>query len=78
MDRELVALGDGVGNGGEVGEVDTGRDALGVEIESKGDEVDVTRPLAIAEETALDAVATGEESELCSGDAGAAVIVRVE
>jgi hypothetical protein len=78
VDGQLVALGHDVDDGGQVREVDLGVDALGVEVERERDEVDIAGPLAVAEDAALNPVAAGKEAELGCGDAGAAVIVRVE
>ncbi len=53
-------------------------DALRVEVERQRDEVDVAGALAVAEQAALDAIGAGHDRQLGGGDAGAAVVVRVE
>lgn len=75
---EVVALCDGVDHVVEIGEVEVGRNALGVEVKRERDEVDVAGALAVAEEAALDAVRASHEAELGRGNARAAVVVRVE
>jgi hypothetical protein len=67
------AFGDGIGDGLEVGEIDVGGDALGVEVEGEGDKVDVAGSLAVSEEAALDSVSSSEETELGGGDSGSYV-----
>jgi hypothetical protein len=54
-----------------------GIDALRVQVEREGDEVDVAGALAVAEQAAFDAVGAGHQAELGGGRAGAAVVVRV-
>jgi hypothetical protein len=49
-----------------------------VEVQGDGDDVEVAGALAVAEERALDAIRTGEQGQLGGGDAGAAVVVRVQ
>ena len=53
-------------------------DAVRVEVQGDGDDVEVAGALAVAEERALDAVGAGQQAELGGGDAGAAVVVRVQ
>lgn len=78
MNGDVVALDDSVDDLLKVGEVELGRDALGVEVEGEGDEVDVSGALSVAEEAALDTVGSGHESELRGGNSGATVVVGVE
>ena len=77
-DGHLVAVLDRAAHLVEVGEVDLRVDALAEEIQPQGHEVDVAGALAVAEQAALDAVGAGEVAELRGGDAGAAVVVRVQ
>ena len=62
---------------GDVGEIELGVHALRVHVERHCHDVDVAAALAVAEETAFDAVRTGHDGKFCSGHAGAAVVVRV-
>ena len=78
MDRQLVAVFDGLADLVDVREVDLGIDALGVHVEAQRDEVDVAGALAVAEQAALDAVGAGHEAELGRRHAGAAVVVRMQ
>ena len=75
---DVVALCDGVDDMIEVRKVEFGRDALGIQVEREGDNVDVPSALAVAKEAALDAVRAGHEAEFGRGDTRAAVVVRVE
>jgi hypothetical protein len=70
----LVDIADGV----DVAEIEPGVDAVRVEVQRDRDDVEVAGALAVAEERALDAVGAGEQAELGGGDAGAAVVVRVQ
>ena len=47
-------------------------------VQRDGDDVEVARAFAVAEERAFDAVRAGHQAELGGGDAGAAVVVRVQ
>ena len=48
------------------------------DVERQRDQVDVAGALAVAEQAALDALRSREHGELGAGDAGAAVVVRVD
>ncbi len=75
---QLVAVLDGAADLVHVGEVDLRVDALAEQVHAQGDQVDVAGAFAVAEEAALDAVGAGQVAELGRGDAGAAVVVRVQ
>ncbi|AIY16786.1 hypothetical protein KR76_08400 [Pimelobacter simplex] len=77
VDLDAVAVLDGAADLVDVGEVDHRVDALGVQVERQGGDVDVAGPLAVAEDAALDALRAGQDGELGAGDAGAAVVVGV-
>jgi hypothetical protein len=62
----------------DVGEVEVRVDAVRVEVQGDDDDVEVAGAFAVAEERALDAVGAGEQGEFGGGDAGAAVVVRVQ
>ena len=55
-----------------------GIDALREHVERQRDDVDIAGALAIAEQRAFDAVGAGHQAEFGGGDAGAAVIVRMQ
>ena len=78
MHRQLVAVLDGAADLVDVAEVDLRVDALAEQVHAERDEVDVAGALAVAEQAALDAVGAGQVAELGRGDAGAAVVVRVQ
>src|SRR6478735_10841073 len=77
-DRQLVAVLHRATDLVDVGEVDLRVDALREEVHAQGHQADVPRPLAVAEQAALDAVGTGQVTQLGRGHAGAAVVVRVQ
>lgn len=62
----------------EVAEIQARMDAVGVEVQRDGGDVEIAGPFAVAEKRAFDAVGAGEEPELGGGDAGAAVVVGVQ
>ena len=62
----------------KVREIQPGGDAVTVHVESDRDDIEVAGAFAIAEERAFDAVRAGHQAKLGGGDAGAAVIVRVQ
>jgi len=68
VDGKSVALGDGVDDRDEIGEIDSRGDSLGVEVESESDKVDVSGSLSVSEDTSLDSVTSSEESELSGGN----------
>jgi hypothetical protein len=76
--RHLVALFDDLAHAVDVGEVQLRVDALGVEVQRQGHQVDVTGALAVAEQAAFDAVGAGHQAQLGGGDAGATVVVGVQ
>ena len=78
MDRQLVAVLHRARDFVDVGEVEPRMDALRVEIERERHEVDVAGALAIAEQTALDAVGAGHQPELRCRHAGAAIVMRMQ
>jgi hypothetical protein len=78
VNGQVVALGDGLDRLEQAGEVEVGMDALGVEVDAEGDEVDVSGALAVAEETAFYTVATGKEAKFRGSNPGATVVVSVE
>ena len=53
-------------------------DALSIKIERKGYEIDISSPLAVSEERALDPFGSREHTELRRGDCRSAVVVRVQ
>ena len=62
----------------EVAEVEVRVDAVREHVQRDGDDVEVARALAVAEERAFHAVRSSHQAELGGGDAGAAVVVRVQ
>jgi hypothetical protein len=75
--RHLVAFLDQLAHLVDVREVQAGCDALGVQVQGQGHQVDVAGALAVAEQAAFDAVGAGHHGQLGGGDGGAAVVVRV-
>ena len=78
MDRQLVAVLRRALDLVDVAEVDLRIDALRQQVDAQRDDVDVSGALTVAEQAPLDAVGAGHVAELCGGDRGAAVIVRVQ
>ena len=62
----------------QVGEIQAGRDAVAVEVQRDGDDVEIAGALAVAEERAFHAVGAGQQAEFGGGHAGAAVVVGVQ
>ena len=75
---QLVAVLDGATDLVDVGEVDLRVDAPGEHVQAERDQADVAGALAVAEQAALDAVGAGLVAQFGGGDAGAAVVVRVQ
>ncbi len=75
---ELVALLDDAARLVELCEVERRVDALRQQVEGEGDQVDVPRPLPVAEQAALDALGAGHQAELGCRDGRPAVVVRVD
>ncbi|CAM5322131.1 hypothetical protein SSTU70S_05177 [Stutzerimonas stutzeri] len=78
MDRQLIAFLDHLAHGIDVGEVQLRIDALGVEVQRHGDEVDVAGGLAVTEQAAFDPVGAGHKAQLGRRHAGTAVVVGVQ
>ena len=67
----------GGADGGHIGEVQLRVYAVAVHIHGEGHSVHVAGALAVAEEAALHPLSAGQNGQLGTGDAGAAVIMRV-
>ena len=78
MHRQLVAIFRGAHQVVDVGEIDLRIDALGEQVQAERDEIDVAGALAVAEQGALDALRARQHRELRRGDAGAAIVVRMQ
>src|SRR5690606_10900713 len=61
---QLVAVLDAAPHFVDIGEVEAGVYALGIQIEGQGDKIDVAGALAVAEQAAFDAVGAGHDGEL--------------
>ena len=77
-DPQLVRIFEDVLDAVDVGAVEHRVDALRVHVERQRHDVDIAGALAIAEQRALDAVGARHQAELGGGDAGAAVVVRMQ
>src|SRR5258708_40117942 len=59
-------------------DIKAGIDSLREHIQGEGDDIDIAGTLAVAEQSALNAVCTGHHAEFSRSHAGAPIIVRVE
>ena len=75
---QLVAVLDGLADTVNVREINLRVNALGIQVQAQGHQVDVTGALAVTEQAALDAVRASQVAQLGGGHAGAAVVVRVQ
>jgi len=75
---DLIALLYNLNHTVEVGEVDIGRDTLGVKIQGKGDEVNIASSLTVTKEATLHSIGTSHLCQLSGSHCAATVIVRVE
>jgi hypothetical protein len=71
VNGEIGALSNSVDDRLDVAEVEVRADTLGIEVESQSDNVDVASTLAIAEQAAFNAVASGQHTELSSSNTAA-------
>ncbi len=78
VDRDLVAVLDGLDDRVDVREIEARIDALGVHVEADGHQAAVAGALAVAEQAAFDAVGAGHQAQLGRRDAGAAVVMGVQ
>ena len=62
----------------DVGDRQARVDALAEQVQRQGHDVDIAGALAVAEQRALDPLGAGHHAELGGGDAGAAVVVRMQ
>src|SRR5215470_16676312 len=77
MYRQLVALLDDASRLVDPREVEPRVDALRQEVQAERDDVDVPRPLAVAEERPFDALRARHDAELRGRYGCAAVVVRM-
>jgi hypothetical protein len=61
-----------------VREIEVRPDALRVQVHSERDEADVARAFAVAEQAAFDAIRARHQRQFGGGDAGAAIVVRMQ
>ena len=62
----------------DIGAVDFRIDALREHVQRQSHDVDIARPLAIAEQGAFNTVGTGHQAEFRRGDTRSAIIVRMQ
>ena len=67
-----------VAQAGQVGKVESCRDAVAVHVQGHVDDVEIAGAFSVTEESALDTVGPGHQAQLGRGGAGAAVIVSVQ
>src|SRR4051812_39205124 len=78
MDRQSIAMLGDLPQRLDIGDIKAGIDSLREHVQGEGDDIDIAGPLAVAEQSALNAVCTGHHAKLSRSHAGAAIIVRVE
>lgn len=78
MDGKVIALGDSIDNTLKVAEIETRGYALGIQVQSKVDEIDIACSFAVAEQATFNSVATGQNTKFgrsnaspCNGRLGA-------
>src|SRR5690606_23760474 len=62
----------------DVGKIQLGVDAVGIEVERQVHQIHVAGALAIAKQAAFHAVGTGQQAQLAGGHAGTTVLVGVQ
>src|SRR5690606_37493619 len=75
---DLVALFDDFAHAVDVGEVQLRVNALGVQVQCHGHEIDVAGTLAVAEQAAFDTIRASHQAQLGGGHASATVVVGVQ
>ena len=75
--RQLVAGLDRAPQLVDVGQVELGVDALAEKVHRQRDDVDVARPLTVAEQGALDALGPCHQGQLSGGHRTASIVVRM-
>lgn len=78
MNREIIALRDDVDNTLDIAKVQVRLDALSVEIERKVDNVNVSRPLAVAKQATLYSIGACKNGKLGSCDTGSPIVMGVQ
>ena len=78
MHRDLVAVFGGADNLVHHRKIQTRIDALAMEIQPQGDEIDIAGALAIAEQTTFDPVGARHHRQFGGGHGSAAVIVGMD
>jgi hypothetical protein len=68
MNRNLCEPSDEVDRIGEAIEGQTGGDTLGIQIESKSNEINVSRALSVSKEAAVDTLRTSKQRQLRCSD----------
>ena len=61
----------------DVGEIEMRIDSLGIQVQGDGDDVQIAGALTVPEEGSLNPLRAGQHGQLGAGDAGSAVIVRM-
>lgn len=70
MDWKVITLRDNVYCSLQVAKVEIWRYTLGIEVQSEGDEINISGSFAISEETAFNTVSSSQDTKLCSCDTG--------
>ena len=65
-------------DGVQVGEIQPGIDAVHVEVQCDGDNVEIARAFAVAEKRAFDAIRSRQQTQLSCRHTGVTVIVRMQ
>jgi hypothetical protein len=72
--RALVHLADP----GQVAQIEARVDPVGVQVQGEGDQIEIARTFAIAEQSAFDPVGAGEQGQFRGRHSGTTIVVRME
>jgi len=78
VDRQSIRVLDPTNQRGQVAEIELWIDALTHQIQRERNDIDVSRPLSVAEERPFDTIGPRQHPELRSGHAATAVVMRMD
>ena len=78
MDWKIITLCDDIDNALDIAEIQVRVDALSIEVESKVDNVNVSRPFAVAKQATFYSISACKNGKLGSCDTGPPIVMRVQ